>query len=119
MAAYTELYLDQGATFNNIINLTDDITNAPINIAGYTITSQMKRSYYSSNITANIVCTVTNYSNGEITMSMTAANTAKIKAGRYVFDVKLKDQVNIITRVLEGIITVTPQVTKWCHLRNF
>lgn len=112
MAAYVELYLDQGATFNNIINLTDDVTNTPVNIYGYSVTSQIRRSYYSSNITANIVCTISDASNGGITMSMTAANTSKIKAGRYVFDVKTKDTSDVVSRVLEGIITITPQVTK-------
>ena len=34
MAAYVELYMDQGATFNNIINISDDITNANVNVSG-------------------------------------------------------------------------------------
>lgn len=112
MAAYVELYVDQGATFNTTINLTDDVTNSAINVYGYTITSQMRRSYYSTGITANITCTITDTSNGEVTLSMTAANTASIKPGRYVFDVKSTDSTNITSRLLEGIITVTPQVTK-------
>ena len=112
MAAYVELYLDQGTTFNNIINLTDDTTNNPINLSGYSVSSQMRRSFYSANISANIVCTITDASNGEITMSMSPANTANIKAGRYVFDVKTTDTYDVVSRVLEGIITVTPQVTK-------
>lgn len=112
MAAYVELFMDQGTTFSNIINLTDDVTNTPINVYGYTVTSQMRRSFYSANISANIVCTVTNASNGEITMTMTPANTANIKPGRYVFDVKTTTSTNIVSRVLEGMIIVTPQVTK-------
>lgn len=112
MTAYVELYLDQGATFKNIINITDDVTNAAVNIYGYTVTSQMRRSYYSSNVSANITCTITNASAGEITMSMTAANTSNIKAGRYLFDVKARDVDNVTTRILEGIITVTPEVTR-------
>ena len=112
MAAYVELYIDQGTTFNNIINLTDDVTNTPINISGYTVTSQIRRSYYSANISANITCTLSNVANGEITMSMTSANTANIKPGRYVFDVITLDTFNTKNRVLEGIITVTPSVTK-------
>lgn len=112
MAAYVELYVDQGTTFNNIINITDDVTNTPINIAGYTITSQLRRSYYSANITANITCAISNVANGEIVMSMTAANTANIKPGRYVFDVLTVDTYNSTSRILEGIITVTPSVTK-------
>lgn len=112
MAAYVELFVDQGTSFNNIINLNDDITNDPLVITGYTVTSQIKRSYYSSKITANITCTITDAANGEITMTMPATQTANIKAGRYLFDVKTKDLANTVTRVLEGIITVTPQVTK-------
>ena len=72
----------------------------------------MRRSYYSSNISANISCVVTNPVNGEITMSLTSGETANIKAGRYVFDVKVTDSYEITTRILEGTITVLPQVTR-------
>ena len=112
MAAFVELYMDQGATFNNIISISDDLTNADINIAGYVVTSQMRRSYYSVNATANIVCTITDAANGTITMSLGAANTSNIKAGRYVFDLQTTDTVGAITRVLEGTITVLPEVTR-------
>lgn len=111
MAAYVELYLDQGTTFNNTITLTDDLTNASINIDGYIVRSQMRRSYYSQNSTANITCTITDASNGEITMSLTAGTTANIRAGRYLFDVETVNG-STISRVLEGIITVTPEVTR-------
>lgn len=111
-AGYVEIYLDQGTNFNNVINLTDDVTNEPINTAGYSAMAQIRRSHWSSNISANIVCTFTNNANGELTLSMTAANTARIKAGRYVFDVKVTDNTGYVTRPLEGIITVTPQVSK-------
>ena len=112
MAAYVELYMDQGASYNNIINITDDVTNAYVNVSGYTVTSQMRRSYYSANASANIVCTVTDAPNGEITMTMTAANTALLKPGRYLFDIDTVDLYNVKNRILEGIITVTPGVTR-------
>lgn len=112
MAAYAELYLDQGTTFNNVINLTDDITNAYVNVAGYTVRSQMRRSYYSANASATITCTITDAPNGEITMSMTAANTSNLKPGRYLYDVEMVDTIGTTSRILEGIITVTPEVTR-------
>lgn len=112
MGAYVELYMDQGASFNNIINLTDDTTNTPINVSGYSVSSQMRRSYYSANASANITCTITDPQNGGIVLSMTPANTANIKPGRYLFDVKLRDTQNNVSRVLEGLIIVTPQITK-------
>lgn len=112
MAAYVELYMDQGATFNNVINLTDDTTNANVNISGYVVRSQMRRSYYSKNSSANLVCTITNAANGEITLSLGASNTASIKAGRYLFDLETVAPDNTVNRVLEGIITVTPEITR-------
>jgi hypothetical protein len=112
MAAYVELYMDQGTTFTNVINLTDDLTNSYINVSGYQVRSQMRRSYYSANATANLVCTITDSANGEITMSLDAANTSNIKAGRYLFDLETVDRSNTTVRVLEGIITVTPEITR-------
>lgn len=112
MAVYVELYMDQGTTFNNLIYLNDDLTNANINVSGYIITSQLRRSYYSQNVSANLVCSITDAASGEITVSLDAANTANIPAGRYLFDVKVKDNTNFTSRIVEGIITVTPSVTR-------
>lgn len=112
MTAYVEIFVDQGTTWNSVINLTDDTTNTPINVYGYTAQSQIRRSYYSANITANITCAFSNTANGELTLSMNAATTANIRAGRYVFDVKTMDTANTVSRVIEGIITILPQVTR-------
>lgn len=112
MAAYVELFMDQGATFNNVINLTDDLTNESLNISGYLVQSQMRRSYYSANASATISCTITNAANGEITLSLPATSTANIKAGRYLFDIQTTDRSNNVVRVLEGIMTVTPRITR-------
>jgi hypothetical protein len=111
-APFIDLYVDQGASFNHIINLSDDVTNEAMNIQGFVVTSQMRRSHYSQNASANIVCTVTDSKEGEITLSMTPDITAGLKAGRYVFDVKTIDQANNVSRILEGIITVLPSVTR-------
>ena len=79
MAAYVELVLDQGTTFNNIINITDDVTNASVNISGYSFESQVRRSYYSQSISANIICTITNAANGEVDRLGSTAARLKLK----------------------------------------
>lgn len=112
MTSYVELFVNQGTTFRNVIYITDDTTNDVMNVAGYTAQSQIRRSYYSSNISANITCTFSNTANGELVLTMDAANTANLRAGRYVFDVKTTDTSNTVSRILEGIITVTPAVTR-------
>lgn len=112
MAAFVELYMDQGANFSNIITLTDDTTNTAINIVGYSVRSAMRRSYYSVNASANIVCSITDGANGSITMTLAAANTANINPNRYLFDVESTTPGGVKSRVLEGFITVTPSVTR-------
>lgn len=111
-AAYTELYMDQGATFQNIIYVTDDITGASINLQNYSVRSQMRRSHLAANASAYIVCSVSDYANGTVVMSLAAANTSNISAGRYFFDVEIESPANVVTRILEGIINVTPEYTK-------
>lgn len=112
MAAYVELFMDQGANFNNIITLTDDTSNTAINITGYTVRSQMRRSYYSVNASANIVCTITDGSAGQVTMTLGASNTSNLTPNRYLFDMETETPSGVVSRVLEGIITVTPGITR-------
>jgi hypothetical protein len=110
-AGYSELFLEQGATFNTTITL-DDVSGEPMNLVGYTAASQMRKSYYSSNASATFSIT-TGDANGTITMNMTSANTANIYPGRYVYDVYLTSVGGSSrVRVLEGIVNVLPQVTK-------
>lgn len=112
MASYVELYVDQGSTFNNIITLTDDTTNTAINLSGYTVTSQMRRSYYSTNTSANIICSITDTANGIVTMRLTSNTTSNLRAGFYLFDVESRTPSGDISRILEGSITVNPGVTR-------
>jgi hypothetical protein len=72
----------------------------------------MRRSHISANASGNIVCTIVDASNGSIVMSMTSANTANLQAGRHVFDVKSIDGDGAVKRLLEGMVTVTPRVTR-------
>jgi hypothetical protein len=112
MAAHVELYADQGTTFNNTITLTDDTTNTAINLVGYSASSQMRRSYYSTNASANITCTITDASNGVIIMSLPAGITSNLRPGFYLFDLETIDDVGDVSRVLEGSITINPGVTR-------
>ena len=110
MAAFSELVIEQGSTFSSLLNVEDSNGDA-INLYAYTANSQMRKSYYSSSYTV-ITSTVTGTSNGEITLSMTASNTSSLTPGRYVYDIDTIDSTNVVTRVIEGIVTVTPLDTE-------
>jgi len=112
MAAFIELYMGQGETFTYNVVLSNDVTGAAINVSSYQVRSKLRRSYYSQNSSANLVCSVADGSNGNISISLAASNTANLKAGRYVFDVETEDNSNVVTRILQGYIYVTPEATK-------
>lgn len=111
-AAYQELFLEQGTTFTTNITL-DDIDGVPYDLTGVTAKSQIRKSYYSANTTAEFTTTINIPNTGIILLSLDAPTTANIAAGRYVYDVAIKDNANTVTRVLEGVVNVIPQVTKF------
>lgn len=108
--AYAELTIDQGSTFEATLNLAND-DETPINVTNSTFQSQIRKSYYSTAATANLVVTIVEAANGKVVLSLPSYQTANIKAGRYLYDLKMTTG-NTTTRIIEGIITVTPQVSK-------
>lgn len=110
-AGYSELFLEQGASFNTSITL-DDVNGEAFNLISYSASSQMRKSYYSSNAAATFtVTTGADPTLGVITISLDSANTANVYPGRYLYDVYLTSGEGRV-RVLEGIVNVMPQVTK-------
>lgn len=109
MATKANLFIDQGATFNTVITLTDNNGDI-IDISGYTGAAQMRKHYTSS--TAKSFTVGLGGANGTITLSMSANATANIEAGRYLYDVELTDAGGIVSRVFEGIVTVNPNITR-------
>ncbi len=111
MAAYSEITIEQGANLTSTITV-NDIQGDAVNLSTYTASSQIRKSYYSSSANT-LTATITGNSNGQITLSMTAANTANLTPGRYVFDLIITNSVdNSVTRVIEGTATVLPSVTR-------
>lgn len=112
MSEYVELYIDKGADFSTTIEINDDDTNLPQDLNGVTIRGSLKRSLVSTNATASFVCTtdVAN-SNGTIFISMSAANTSNLKVGTYFFDILTISASNTYSRLIEGVVHVTPSIT--------
>lgn len=109
MATKANIVIDQGTTFSTTMNLTDQ-NNDMLNLNGFTANATMKKWYTSTN-SVSFTCSV-NTSTGTVTLVMNAPITANLYPGRYVYDVTLTNTIaNTISRVVEGIVTVTPGVT--------
>lgn len=111
-AGYQELFLEQGANFTTVITL-DDVNGVAYDLTGSIAKSEIKKSYYSSSNTATFAVSITAPDRGIITLDLTSQITSNIAAGRYVYDVLIKDSANSVTRILEGTVNVLPQVTKF------
>lgn len=107
MATKLNIVIDQGSTFSSEITVLDD-NDEPVDFTGYTANSQMRKSFSSSTAYA---FTVAASNAGVITLSMNAATTNAISAGRYVYDLEVESG-GIRSRLIEGIAVVSPQVTR-------
>jgi archaellum component FlaF (FlaF/FlaG flagellin family) len=108
MASKVNIVIDQGTTFNTTYTI-NDAQGEPIDFTGYTASSQIRKTYTSSTA---YDFTVTMTSLGQVTLSMTADSTGIITAGRYVYDIEVQDLSGIRSRIVEGLVTVTPQVSR-------
>lgn len=109
MAGYVPLEMEQYASWSRTI--TVKTANGSLqNLVGSTANTLMRKSYYTSR-SNTITTTITDGVNGEITLSMTGANTGTLTPGRYVYDVTTTSGAGTVQRVIEGIIVVNPGVT--------
>ena len=111
MSVPINLTIEQGTDFSYTLTVDND-DGSPKDLTTYTAQSKMRRSYKSLT-SYDITATITFPLNGEIKLSMLAADSSLIPPGRYVYDLKIfsADMIPVVTRVIEGIVTVTPQVT--------
>jgi len=109
MATKVNIVLDQGTDFETTVNLTND-EGAQLDLTGMSAASQIRKTYSSSNSVAFTTALANN--NGTLTLSLNNATTASMSPGRYKYDVEITSTGGVITRILEGTVTVTPEVTR-------
>jgi hypothetical protein len=109
MAIKANLFIDQGATYATKLNITD-ANGDPVDLTGYTAAAQIRKHYTSSNSVS--FSASTSGATGVVILSLSANATANLYSGRYVYDVELVDSQGRVSRIVEGIITITPNVTR-------
>lgn len=108
MAYRANLTIDQGTDYSTTVTLTDDNGDA-LDLSTYTGAAQMRK-HFSSSVSYNFSVSTSN--NGVVTLSMNSYVSNTIPAGRYVYDCELTSSTNTISRVVEGIVTIKPGVTR-------
>lgn len=117
MAQYEEFTIDAGTDVAIELHLTN-IDGSKKNLEGYTVNAKLKKNYNSDSADTTDFSTVVAApaTDGVVTLSLTNTQTDTLKPGRYVYDVEISyqdsDSTDIIERILEGKIFVTPSVTR-------
>jgi hypothetical protein len=115
MAATYNTTIDQGADW--YINFTyQNPAGTPVNLTGATAALQVR----TSPLAKTTVLSLTSAAGGGITITAntgliacraTAAQTTLIVNGKYAYDLEIT-QNSIVTRLVQGTIEVSPQVTR-------
>lgn len=117
-AGVLDLVIEQGVTFGMTVTVKDS-SGTPVNITGYTFRGKIKESAQDVSAVEEFTCTITDAVNGIFTVGLTAAETAAIAAtgatydtySSYVYDIEMVDTSTFVTRLLNGALRVSPEVT--------
>lgn len=122
-AASLDLTIEQGTTFKRVLTIKDDL-DALIDLTGETFRGQIRKTPSSTTIVATFTCTLRNQvtNKGEVEILISAADTALIPlasqskplivAENFVYNIERVKTDSTVSRILEGIAIVSPEVTK-------
>jgi hypothetical protein len=114
-AAIYNATIDQGATFSLQVVYKDE-NGVAINLTGYTAALQVRQNYYDTTAVVSLSSpsngiTITG-ATGTINITMTAVQTGALDEGFYVYDLEITSSGGIVTRLIQGQFTVSPEVTR-------
>lgn len=110
MASIANLYIDQGSDFSATVTLKNQ-NGSVINLTGFTVQSQFRKSYQSSSFTSFSI-NIVDAAAGKIKLQLSAAASSAIMPGRYLYDVEITNNTGERKRALEGIIVISPEITR-------
>ena len=97
----------------------DNLDGSPLDLTGYSGSSQIRKHANSLNPTATFTLTFVDRSNGRIRVALASTITTTIKPGRYVYDILFTDDTGKKSVVIEGNILATADVSLGCTFPEF
>jgi hypothetical protein len=88
-----------------------DNAGVAINLSTYTVAGQLRKSYTATEFIPFTIIVV-NAALGKISIGLSNLVTDTLTANRYVYDVEMTSATSEKHRILEGNITVSPNVTR-------
>lgn len=111
-AAKLNLLVEQGATFKKRLTWRDK-NRRPVPLVGYTARMQIRPTVASTEVIYELTSAngrIVLTSPGVIELNISDADTSTLKAG--VYDLELVSPTGQVIRLIEGKVTVSPEVTR-------
>lgn len=111
-AAKLNLTIEQGTTFSKRLTWRDK-SKRLVPLVGYTARMQIRASVSATEVILELSTAngrITLGAAGTIDLNLTPAETSALKAG--VYDLELTDVAGRVTRLIEGKVNVSPEVTR-------
>jgi hypothetical protein len=105
-----DIKIYQGDTFRFTLVLKDALDEL-VNLTGYTGKAQFRASIGSS-LVQELSVTFPTPANGEVVISLTAAQTNNIPGGSYKWDLELTDASSNVRTLIGGIVEVIEDITE-------
>lgn len=114
-AADYDILIEQGSTFTLPI-IWKDSEGVPINVTGYTARMQIRKTVKSAEVlisatTENGRITLGG-ATGAVTVTIPATITDDIIVKSAVYDLELQSAAGVVTRLIQGAVTISPEVTR-------
>lgn len=109
MSIKANLIIDQGSDFTATIDLVD-VTDEVYDLSNYTAFGQIRKNYNSS-VSYDFQISTTGPT-GQLLLSLHRSISSSMSPGRYLYDIEIVSLSGIVTRVVEGMVTVTPGITR-------
>ena len=105
----SNITIEQGFTFDTSFQLEDTRSNAPLVLTGASAEGMLRKSHTSKSA-VSFASSVSDEL-GIISISLTSSQTEGLKAGRYVYDIKITSG-GAEYKAVEGSALVRPGVTR-------
>jgi len=113
MAVYN-ITVNQGENYDLTATLTNT-DGTPVNISGYALRGKVRYSYGSTGVLVDLDPAIVNATGGVINFTLTPTETAALPITVAVYDIERyisgQSPELTVSRVLQGTVTVTPEVT--------
>ena len=111
MSVYVNnITINAGETFSQPLTILNS-SGSVVNLTGYAASSMIRKHAESNTKTADFTVSITNASQGIITLGLSSTTSGGIKEGRYVYDVLLTDSASLKSIVVEGMVLVRTGIT--------